>query len=223
MNDMGTQYLEMLKKASESFGLDISPFELTIMLVNSIVLGCILTALTYYSNAPIISLKNKLKGADKVKKKIKKQMEVFIASTNILFLCVGLTGVMLLVNNNLARALAIGATLGLVRFRVALGTKMIGSNMLFGIIAGIACGLNELFIAWAVTGIYIVLQSTIVFIMRKYKIDLSEQTKNTNEAKEDGPVSGIESDNFDDEEFFPGLEIEKEEEKKTNTPPSILQ
>lgn len=194
MNDLGSQYLEMLKKASEGLGMDVSLPELANMLLNSIILGCILTALTYYSNAPIITLKNKLKGAEKLKKKIKKQMEVFIASTNILFLCVGLTGVMLLVNNNLARALAIGATLGLVRFKVALGTKMIGSNMLFGIIAGIACGLNEILVGWVVTGIYVVIQSVIVFIMRKYKIDMSEQVKKKKENKEES-----ETENSDEE------------------------
>ena len=116
-------------------------------------------------NAPLLP-----SDPSKAKKKIKLKMDAFLASTNILFLCVGLTGVMVLVNNNLARALAIGATLGLVRFRVSLGTKLIGSNMLFGIIAGIACGLGELTVAWSITIVYVILQSVLYVVIRRYQV-----------------------------------------------------
>ena len=169
MGNMGQEYIDMLLKSSDGFGIDLSVWQFCGLLLNSIVLGIVLTTLTYLLNAPTRSKENKKK------KDIKKQITVFLSATNILFLCVGLTGVMVLVNNNLARALAIGATLKLIRFRVNVGTKMIGSNMLFGIIAGIACGLNELFVAWAVTVVYAFIQLSTLAILKRYNIELDEK------------------------------------------------
>ena len=193
MGNMGKEYIDMLLKVSEGFGIDLSLWQFCGLLLNSILLGVILTTLTYLSNAPLPP-KN---GDERKKKDIKKQIKVLIGSTNILFLCVGLTGVMVLVNNNLARALAIGATLGLVRFKIALGSKMIGSNMLFGIIAGIACGLNELFVAWAVTGVYALIQIAILVVIRKYKIDLSEKDAKKSDDDQDEDFDFVENHNED--------------------------
>ena len=179
MGNMGQEYIDMLLKSSDGFGVDLNLWQFCGLLFNSIILGVILTALTYLLNAPLRSKENKKK------KDIKKQIKIFLSATNILFLCVGLTGVMVLVNNNLARALAIGATLKLIRFRVNVGTKMIGSNMLFGIIAGIACGLNELFVAWSVTVVYAIIQLSTLALLKRYNIDLDEKiSKDTPADKE---------------------------------------
>ena len=78
-------------------------------------------------------------------------------------MCVGLTGVMLLVGDNLARAFAIGAALALSRFRVKITKKSTGTHLMFGIIAGIACGLDQLAIAWICSIIYVVLQLALFF------------------------------------------------------------
>ena len=76
---------------------------------------------------------------------------------NILYLCMGLSCVMILVNNNLARAFAIGAAIALVRFRIKLGKSSANSNILFSIVCGIACGLNELTLAWLSAGAYLLI------------------------------------------------------------------
>jgi hypothetical protein len=65
-----------------------------------------------------------------------------------------MTSVMVLVNNNLARAFAIGAAIALIRIRIKLAKNMSNSNVLFSIVCGIACGLNEMGLAWLSTGTY---------------------------------------------------------------------
>lgn len=129
---------------------------------HSIFLGLILSILTYVTMIPL--MKNKVKEGGNLENL---RSKVILGSSNILFLCVGLTGVMILVNNNLARALSIGATMALIRFRVKLGPKNLGSNLLFGIIVGVACGVQEVRVAWVVTIVYILLQTALFGILKK--------------------------------------------------------
>lgn len=126
---------------------------------HSFFLGSILTFVTYFS------LTYAKPASSKKKLSAKKRAKYILGSFNILFLCVGLTGLMILVNNSLARAFAIGAALGIVRFRVKLGQKSLVSNILFGIITGIACGLEMLSVAWIVTGVYTLLQIFLIYIL----------------------------------------------------------
>ena len=123
---------------------------------NSLAVGIILAFITYFSTALNIE---KGSNAGLLRQKL------ILGSANILFLCTGLTGLIILVNNNLARAFAIGAAMALVRFRSKLSQKSLGANFLFGIIAGIACGLNELTVAWVVTGMYFILQLFLLLIV----------------------------------------------------------
>ena len=105
-------------------------------------------------------------------KKIEKQDETlqqFLGASNLLFLCVGLTGLMLLVNDNLARAFAIAAAIALVRFRVKLDQKSVNASLLFAILAGMACGLNNIELAWTATAIYIVLFALILLLVQFIK------------------------------------------------------
>ena len=88
-------------------------------------------------------------------------------SSNLIFLCVGLTSVMILVNNNLARAFSIGAAIALIRFRTKLESNDQSHAILFAIIIGIACGLNELLLAWILFGIFSILCLSLNFIFIK--------------------------------------------------------
>jgi hypothetical protein len=142
------------------------PFDLPDVLVlfgNSIVLGLMLTWVTYLVVCQVEAEDEDEEGpishCDKYK--------LFLGASNILFMCVGLTGVMLLVGNNIARAFAIGAALALSRFRVKISKKSTGTHLMFGIIAGIACGLDQLAIAWVCSVIYVVLQLALYFAFRK--------------------------------------------------------
>jgi hypothetical protein len=123
---------------------------------NSLIIGLILTIISYMALLPRIT----------VNETIDDRPKTLMGLMNILFLTVGLTGIMILVDNNLARALSIGAALGLTRFRIKLGSKNLGSNLLFSILAGVACGLNEVQLAWFTTGVYIIIQSLILLILR---------------------------------------------------------
>lgn len=96
-------------------------------------------------------------------------LQMFLGASNLLFLCVGLTGLMLLVNDNLARAFAIAAAIALVRFRVKLDQKSINASLLFAILAGMACGLDAIELAWTSTGIYIALFALLLLIVQFIK------------------------------------------------------
>ena len=63
------------------------------------------------------------------------KIELILGTVNILYLCTGMTSVMILVNNNLARALCYWATVALIRFRIKLARNMSNSNVLFAIFA----------------------------------------------------------------------------------------
>lgn len=112
--------------------------ELLVLLGHSAAIGLVLCLITYLANRSSAKEKNNL----------------ILSTSNIMYLSTGLTAIMILVNNNLARAFSIGAAIALVRFRVKLGNKGAAANILFAIIAGIACGLDEVRLAWIMTGFY---------------------------------------------------------------------
>ncbi|MBF0300584.1 MAG: hypothetical protein HQK51_17860 [Oligoflexia bacterium] len=150
--------------------------ELLILLSNSLLCGLVLTIITFYvakslSTNTSKSYDPKIEEKDKENKNKEEAIEttnLFLGSANILFLCISLTGVMILVNNNLARAFAIGAALAITRFRVKVGPKILASNLLFGVIIGVANGLSEITLAWLLTIIYVFLELVLLFIAKKY-------------------------------------------------------
>lgn len=144
--------------------------EVSTLFGHSFFLGVILTFMTYVMLA-------KMSGHLKKKKRLK----LILGASNILFICVGITALMILVNNNLARAFAIGAALSLVRFRVKMGQKSLSSNFLFGIIAGIACGLKMLNVAWMVTAAYVVIQCILMALIHYLK---DSEAPNLDDLKE---------------------------------------
>jgi hypothetical protein len=88
--------------------------------------------------------------------------EILLNASNVLFLSFGMTGVMLLVNNNLARAFAIGAAIALVRFRVKFDSKSVGMSLFYALLTGMACGVGEVTTAYAIVTFYGVLQFCVV-------------------------------------------------------------
>lgn len=91
--------------------------------------------------------------------------ELILGSANVLFLCFGMTGIMILVNNNLARAFAIGAAIAVVRFRIKFDSQGLASTLFFGVLVGMACGVGQLLTATIITGAYGVLQLIIILLM----------------------------------------------------------
>lgn len=89
--------------------------------------------------------------------------ELLLGSANVLFLCFGMTGIMILVNNNLARAFAIGAAIAVVRFRIKFNSQ--GSMLFFGVLVGMACGVGQIATAVGVTVAYAILQAVVIVLM----------------------------------------------------------
>jgi hypothetical protein len=87
-------------------------------------------------------------------------------SSNVLYLCVGMTSVMLLVNNNLARAFAIGAAIALVRFRIKVDSKNFGMCLFFGVVVGMACGVDQVPLAYALVGVFGMMQGLILILAK---------------------------------------------------------
>jgi hypothetical protein len=86
--------------------------------------------------------------------KRKKEADFITSSANVLFLCVGMTAVMILVNDNIARAFAIGAAVALVRFRIKMAGKFLGAALFYAVLVGMACGVSRVDLAWAVTLVF---------------------------------------------------------------------
>jgi len=149
---------EAIKHSAEN---QFGPEAVMYLMGHSVLLGLVLGVITYAK----LSLSRR---RDLTKYDANQELEFILGlindSSTIVFLCVGLSGMMILVNNNLARAFAIAAGIALVRMRISLGKERTGSNLLFGIIGGIACGLNELNVAWASTFIYLVLQTSLLLM-----------------------------------------------------------
>jgi hypothetical protein len=155
------------------------PFNMVlILLAHSTVLGLILVLTTTFIADGLNFSSGKNSGKETSREK---QAQKIIGVANQLFLCVGLTGVMLMVNNNLVRAFAIAAAIALVRFRVRLDKKSLNSSLLFAVLAGMACGLNELVIAWTSTGVYvlllIIMSVVIKLSTRKYATKLEIKSR----------------------------------------------
>lgn len=164
----------------------LSDRQMFLLLLNSIALGIILVIATFYevkylsefAALDIVTADedddDKDGSPESIKPKSSKKkgttnLEIFLGASNLLFLCVGLTGIMLLVNNNLARAFAIAAALALTRFRIKLDQKSVNASLLFAILIGMACGLGEERLAWMAAGIYIVLFIILFIVVRILK------------------------------------------------------
>jgi hypothetical protein len=122
---------------------------------HSVVLGFLL-AIIGYANLVVFN------GSPE---KIEQKIEYLSSSATILFLCVAMSGIIILVDNNLARAFAIGAALSLVRFRAKIGKSTSNTQLLFGVLIGIACGLHEFPVAWTSMLIYTIVQSSVFVIV----------------------------------------------------------
>jgi len=140
----------------------------TIML-HSLGIGLVLATVTYLGTR---SIYGRGQGSRQLN-----HFQLLLGSANLLFLCVGLTGVTLLINNNVIRAFAIVAALALIRFRVKLDQKSISVSVLFGVLAGMATGLQEVALAWIMTGFYLVLLGALIVFLIVFKIAPNDEAE----------------------------------------------
>ncbi len=84
--------------------------------------------------------------------------ELVMSSANVMFLCFGMTAVMQLVNNNLARAFTIGAAIALIRFKIKMNSKAINMGLFYGAVVGMACGVDAAILGYVAVGFFGLLQ-----------------------------------------------------------------
>lgn len=161
------------------------PAELTYQYLGlSILLGLALMILAVWSSKKIGSRLGSKYGAIKNSGKVETApatfSELIMGASNVLFICFGMTGIMLLVSNNLARAFAIGAAIAVIRFRVKFDGKGTGSTLFFGVLVGMACGVGQTQTAVLITVAYGVLHSIIILLMSLDKPTIEQNTNLTN-------------------------------------------
>ena len=116
--------------------------------------------------------------------------DLIFSSANVLYLCFGMTGMMLIVNNNIARAFAIAAAIALVRFRIKVDSKILSMSLFYGVLTGMACGVGHVFVAYMLVLFFGVLQFVVLSTAK-----LAESKKSvvaaTLSAGDDIAVSGV--------------------------------
>lgn len=125
--------------------------------LNAILIGSMLSVITGWIN-------HRFNGKSKAI-----ENDALVAASSVVFLCVGMSVVMILVEDNLARAFAIGAAVALVRFRVKMAGKFLGIAMLYGVLTGMACGVGRTDIAWALAGVFLGLLGALLAVRRILK------------------------------------------------------
>lgn len=154
---MNLMHTPALKSVPEPIAFDVFITHLG----HSVAIGVLLMAVTLLTAWPIAKEDT---GADRTS-----LADLTLEAGNLIFLCAGITGVMVLVNNDIARAFAIGAAIALVRFRVRM-EKATASGYFFALIAGMACGVDSLEIGWALAVVYSILKILVYFGTRVARI-----------------------------------------------------
>ena len=160
------------------------PFSQTaILLGSSVVFGLVLMLIAIWSTQKIGKVSEDASDNDSLD-------DIIRNSSNYLYLCVGMTAVMILVNNNLARAFAIGAAISLIRFRIKMDKQAVGTTLLFSVLTGMACGVGEIDVAASVLTISVILQVIVTNIICG---TMNRRARNLKSVSVSGPSSDITS------------------------------
>ena len=92
--------------------------------------------------------------------------ELVLSSANVMFICFGMTAVMQLVNNNLARAFTIGAAIALIRFKIKMNSKAVNMGLFYGAVVGMACGVDQVILGYAAVVFFGALQFMVITTAR---------------------------------------------------------
>lgn len=158
---MGKHSLAALEAAS---GGPISYMESMSNMGHSAVIGAILMFITIWATYQTL-----VPGAmadEDDEDEIDSPSELILSSSNVMFICFGMTAVMTVVNNNLARAFTIGATIAMIRFKIKLNAKAINMGLFYGALIGMACGVGQTQLAWVAVLFFGVSQMITVTLAR---------------------------------------------------------
>jgi hypothetical protein len=136
----------------------LTPDQVFESLSNSIILGVVLMLVTLWANHRLV----RNAGPDSRETKNMTPHSMLMSSSNVLFFTFGMTGVMLLVNNNLARAFAIGAAIALIRFKIKIDATSQGMALFYAVLAGMACGVDQPLVGWGMTVFFAIGQVSIM-------------------------------------------------------------
>ncbi len=88
--------------------------------------------------------------------------ELVQSSAHVLFMCIAICCLIIVVDNNLARAFTLGAAIALIRFKTKLGEKTSSTALLFGILCGMSAGIAMSDIGWLLAILYGIVQFALV-------------------------------------------------------------
>lgn len=98
-----------------------------------------------------------------------RRQKAVMSAANLLFFCVGLTGVLMVLDNNLMRAFIIVTTIAIISFRIPVDNKAANSELLFALLIGVSCGVNEVSFASVILGVYLLLNFLLVLSIRYFR------------------------------------------------------
>lgn len=125
------------------------------VLINTLGTGMVIALAAYFLDS-VLAKKSIENGADPLSR--------MINASNQLIMCVGVGGMMLLIEQNIVRAVVLFAALALVRFRVRVSEKSLSASFFFSVIAGMAVGMGEMRLAWIFTGVFVCLSGLLSFL-----------------------------------------------------------
>jgi len=91
-----------------------------------------------------------------------------VSASNLLIICVGVSGMVLLIQQSLVRAIVLFAAIAVVRFRVRVSEKSLGAAFFFSVIAGMASGLGEFKLTWVFTGIFLTISLILSLVFKLF-------------------------------------------------------
>lgn len=133
------------------------------VLLNTFAAGMVLGFASYLLDASVAK-KSPLSAVDPIAR--------MVNASNQLIMCVGVGGMMLLIEQNLVRAVVLFAAMALVRFRVRVSEKSLSASFFFSVIAGMATGMGEIQLAWIFTSVFVVLSLVLSAIFLKLVPDV---------------------------------------------------
>lgn len=161
---MKTPSPEIMKNLSESWTFE----SLIAILTLSAILGAAIAITNFFAGRALNPKVKRSEGCPK------ERLKAIVASTNMLFFCVALTGVLLILDNSLMRAFIVVAAIAIVSFRVPIDSKGINSSILFAMLVGVSLGVREVTFALSMVVVYILLVNiifAIAWVTKKFGLD----------------------------------------------------
>lgn len=127
------------------------------VLLNAILAGLIIALAAFILDTVLTKISSE-PDADSVSR--------LVSASNLLIICVGVSGMILLIQQSLVRAVVLFAAIAVVRFRVRVSEKSLGAAFFFAVIAGMSSGLGEFNLTWIFTGIFVVITLCLALVFK---------------------------------------------------------